>query len=244
MIFIIIILLLGFIARLFTVKISKTNEERLKKAGAVEYGINNSKILILLHILFYLSVLIEAIVRKPHIDGLAIAGIVIYIFSLTMLFYVISQLREVWTVKVFISQNHILNKSLLFKYVKHPNYFLNIIPELVSLILICKAYFAGIVIFPVYLVTLFMRIRIEESAMKVKFANYWLPGINNFIQRLARGAGTRALYLSDGIYTLIFSGGLKNDSGGDDIQSNYPQNLKIIRHQFTEKIKLTGQYKQ
>ncbi|MFG5423249.1 isoprenylcysteine carboxylmethyltransferase family protein [Enterococcus faecalis] len=45
----------------------------------------------------------------------------------------IQVLGENWTVKLIIVDEQSLNSSWLFKYIKHPNYFLNIIPELIGL---------------------------------------------------------------------------------------------------------------
>ncbi len=53
-----------------------------------------------------------------------------------MLFMVIKTLGGIWTLKLFILPNHPIIKSGLYKITKHPNYFLNIIPELIGVLLI------------------------------------------------------------------------------------------------------------
>ena len=77
-----------------------------------------------------------------------------------------------WTTKVIIAEDHQLNTSFLFKYIRHPNYYLNLIPELIELALICESFYVFIVVFPLYCITLIVRIRIEEKAMKSRFINY------------------------------------------------------------------------
>jgi isoprenylcysteine carboxyl methyltransferase (ICMT) family protein YpbQ len=37
-------------------------------------------------------------------------------------------LHRLWTVKLLIASDHVLNQSALFRWVRHPNYFLNIRP--------------------------------------------------------------------------------------------------------------------
>ena len=53
---------------------------------------------------------------------------------------------------------------------RHPNYFLNILPELVGFALVLHAYYTLIIGLPFYLIPLIIRIRQEESAMRAKFA--------------------------------------------------------------------------
>ena len=52
-----ILFLLFFCLRLVTLALSINNEKRLKQAGAREYGRLNSRILALLHVVFYLGAL-------------------------------------------------------------------------------------------------------------------------------------------------------------------------------------------
>ncbi|GIZ14512.1 isoprenylcysteine carboxyl methyltransferase family protein [Capnocytophaga catalasegens] len=156
-----------FALRLISLGISLRNEKRIKAFGGVQYGRVNSILLTLAHIAFYFLCLFEAI----HNDNLSLDstskwGIVLLVFAYVMLFYVIYQLREVWTLKIYILPEHKMNKSFLFKWIKHPNYFLNILPELIGMALLCKASLTFYVLFPIYLVILAVRIRQEENAMK------------------------------------------------------------------------------
>ena len=57
-------------------------------------------------------------------------------------------------------------RSFLFRTVRHPNYFLNIMPELVGVALLCNAWITLCIGFPLYLCLLIVRIRQEEDAMK------------------------------------------------------------------------------
>jgi isoprenylcysteine carboxyl methyltransferase (ICMT) family protein YpbQ len=96
----------------------------------------------------------------------------LYILSMLALAYVIRELGALWTVKVMIAQGHTLKQSWPFRTLRHPNYYLNIIPELLALALIMKAWLTLLFLFPPYLVALVCRIRIEESAMRRRFSTY------------------------------------------------------------------------
>lgn len=161
-----------FLVRLSTLFISIRNERRLKADGGIEFGALNSTILAVLHIGFYLSAIAEAYVNQVQIDSLTLVGVAVYLFSIAALFYVIHELSPIWTVKLIIAREHSLNNSLLFRYFRHPNYFLNVVPELIGLALMCKAYDTLLILFPIYLASLVVRIVQEERIMRTRFKGY------------------------------------------------------------------------
>ena len=169
------ILMFFFLAsatRVTSLFISVANERKLKKKKAIEYGTKNSKLLLLCHMLFYLCCLGEAIVLKKHVNNVSFFGLCLFIFSMCMLWIVIYSLRDIWTVKLIIAPEQTINKSFIFKYFRHPNYFLNIIPELISIALICQAWYTLLIGLPLYLIPLAIRITQEEKVMKMHFSNY------------------------------------------------------------------------
>lgn len=153
-----------FVIRLLFLKVSKTNEARLLAEGGKEYGKANTMRLTLLHILFYLGCFGEAILHQTTLDGLSLLGLSLLVFSIAMLCVVVKLLEGIWTVKLMIAKGHQFNNHWLFRTVKHPNYFLNILPELVGLALLCHAWWTLIVVGPFYAYTLWVRIR-EENAL-------------------------------------------------------------------------------
>jgi isoprenylcysteine carboxyl methyltransferase (ICMT) family protein YpbQ len=158
--------------RLGSVFISRRNEARLRAHGAEEYGIANSRLLVALHTLFYIAVLLEGWWRGSQVDALMWLGVALYLFAMLALAYVIHELGGLWTVKVLLAPNHVLNQSWLFRSLRHPNYYLNIIPELLALVLIMKAWWTLVILYPCYLATLIRRIRMEEAAMRQRFSTY------------------------------------------------------------------------
>lgn len=152
--------------RLLSLAVSIKNEKRLIREGAVQRGEKVSLLLTLLHIAYYFSALYEAYSGEISFNVYSDWGISIMSFAYVMLFYVIYKLRDVWTVKIYIAQNHRIEKSFLFRTIKHPNYFLNIIPELIGVGFLCNAWYTLLIGFPTYLVCLVVRIVQEEEAMK------------------------------------------------------------------------------
>ncbi len=155
-----------FALRLATLAFSIRNEKRLLQLGAVQYGRRNSLLLTLAHVAYYAGSLYEAYVHHTSLDGIAILGASIMGFAYAMLFYVIYRLRDVWTVKVYIVPHQRIETSFLFRTVRHPNYILNILPELVGVAMLCHAWCTLALGLPVYCVILAVRIVQEERAMR------------------------------------------------------------------------------
>ncbi|MDO5059536.1 MAG: isoprenylcysteine carboxyl methyltransferase family protein [Neisseria sp.] len=171
-----LIFILIFLIRLYSLSISIKNEKRLIAAGARQYGENNSKLLAALHIVYYFAALAEAQIKGVTFDGISALGLGITAFSLLALFYVIRELGSIWTVKIYIHPQHKLNRSWLFRHIRHPNYYLNVIPELIGIGLLCHAWLAMLVLLPLYLMVLAVRIRQEEAAMRDVYRNGKHPG--------------------------------------------------------------------
>lgn len=161
--------------RVFTVYISVQNEKRLKQMGAVEFGKRNSQWLIITHFIYYMACFAEGYTKGAFFsDGLTIFGLVIFVCAIIMLYYVIYAIKHVWTVKLIVAPKayHTINKNFLFKYIKHPNYYLNIIPELIGLALIFHSWYSLFICLPVYLIPLVNRIQQEEKVMRNYFTEY------------------------------------------------------------------------
>ena len=162
------ILFIFFCIRLISLKISMQHAKQLKVEvdGAVEYGIKNSKFLAITHVLIYMSAAIEAFIRKDTFSLFNGIGLIVLIIAYIMLFIVIKTLGRIWTLKLFILPNHPIIKSGLYKVTKHPNYFLNIIPELIGVLLLTHATYTTLLLVP-YAYFLIVRIRQEEKLMNI-----------------------------------------------------------------------------
>ena len=155
-----------FIIRLVFLKVSKQNEARILAEGGTEYGKENTKRLTILHILFYLASCIEAVLGHVRLDIIGMVGVALLVFALVMLYTVVRLLKGIWTVKLMIAKKHQFNNHWLFRTIKHPNYFLNIFPELLGLALLCHAWWTLVFVGPLYAYTLFIRIQEENELIQ------------------------------------------------------------------------------
>lgn len=155
-----------FLLRLISLAISIKHEKQLIKQGATQYGKKTSMLLTLAHVAYYGAVLYEGWSKNITFNAYSCSGILIMLFAYAMLFYVIHKLGPIWTVKLYIAPNHQIDNSFLFRTIKHPNYFLNIIPELIGVALLCNAWYTLIIGFPLYCLFLSVRITQEEKVMR------------------------------------------------------------------------------
>ena len=99
-------------------------------------------------------------------DSKSVLGLALIIFSMFMLFTVTRLLKDIWTIKLMLLKDHKYVDHWLFRNVKHPNYYLNITPELIGITLLCHATFTATIILPLYAVVLYIRIKEEEKILK------------------------------------------------------------------------------
>lgn len=166
------VFLLAMLLRLGSLVVSRRHEKVLKAQGAREYGHRTSLLLVLAHTTFYVGVLVEGVWRNTQPTRWTTVGLLLYGMSIMAFLLVWHGLHRLWTVKLLIASDHVLNQSALFRWVRHPNYFLNILPELCGLALIMGAWIVLVIGLPGYLLVLRQRIREEEQVMRQHFPEY------------------------------------------------------------------------
>ena len=170
--FLILFLAVAAMLRAGSLAISVRNEARLRAAGGIEHHATTTKMLAVAHVAFYVLGFIEGIWRAPALDWIALVGTALYAGSMLALVWVICQLGRVWTVKLIIAKDHELVTAPLFARLRHPNYFLNILPELLGYALVMHAWYTLVIGLPLYALILRRRISQEERIMRAHFAGY------------------------------------------------------------------------
>lgn len=171
-----LIFILIAVFRVSVLYISNQHEKKLLEDGGKEYGKQVSKLLAILHTMFYFCALFEGIYKKVMINDISALGIIIVSLSFVVLIYVIRILGTYWTVKLIFVDDHNINSNWLFKYIKHPNYFLNIIPELIGVTFIFHAWLTLTIFSLPYATCLFLRIKEEDHLLnniKIKDCNWF-----------------------------------------------------------------------
>jgi isoprenylcysteine carboxyl methyltransferase (ICMT) family protein YpbQ len=164
--------LLASVLRVGSLAVSMRHEKALKARGAREYGQGTSRLLALAHTVFYVGAFAEGLWRRTQPTLWTAGGVLLYGLAVLVLLVVWRELKGLWTVKLLIASDHTLNQSALFRWVRHPNYFLNILPELAGLALMMGAWLVLVLGLPLYLLVLRARIVQEEQVMRQHFPGY------------------------------------------------------------------------
>jgi isoprenylcysteine carboxyl methyltransferase (ICMT) family protein YpbQ len=126
----------------------------------------------ILHTAIYVAAIGEGVWREVQVDALSVAGMVLYAIGAVGLVVVIRTLGKFWSLKLLIAKDHVLITHPLFRVLRHPNYFVGILPELLGFCLALHAWVTLVVGMPLYMVSLGLRIRLEEKVMRQEFAGY------------------------------------------------------------------------
>lgn len=162
--------------RLTALAISIRNEKRMLQHGAIEHHATTSLILTIAHISFYIAAIAEGLWRASPVSAVSVIGLILYGLAMCALVWVIYTLGRFWTIKVIIADDHQLITNWIFDRMRHPNYYLNIIPELIGFALALQAFGVLFLGLPLYVAVLWLRIRQEEKVMQTHFHKYGSGG--------------------------------------------------------------------
>lgn len=150
--------------RFIELYISRRNERWLKEKGAIEIGREHYKWFIVMHSLFFVSIIMEVILRD--VSGIQLNYVLFALFLLTQAarIWCIHSLGVFWNTKIIVLPGAPLVKKGPYKYVKHPNYIIVGI-ELFIIPLLFGAYITAVVFPILHLLMLRVRIPCEEKAL-------------------------------------------------------------------------------
>ncbi|WP_100010829.1 isoprenylcysteine carboxyl methyltransferase family protein [Lentibacillus sediminis] len=157
--------LLGLIVlqRLVELVIAKRNEKWMKNQGGIERGSGHYLLFIILHVSFFLSLLVEMLLNSPEITFHYVL-FALFLITQAARIWCIQTLGRFWNTKIIIAPNFSLVKEGPYKYMKHPNYVI-VGVELFIIPLLFGAPVTAI-IFPIlHILLLTVRIPAEEQAL-------------------------------------------------------------------------------
>lgn len=148
--------------------LSGRNEKLLRKNGAVEFGKSHYKYMVMLHTLFLISVAAEYLINYSSRNAAEFNFLLLFLFILLQVFrfYTIYSLGKYWTTKILRIPGTPLVKRGIYKFAKHPNYFIVVI-EIALIPLIFNCYYTAVVFSILNLLMLSVRIKAENEALKL-----------------------------------------------------------------------------
>jgi methyltransferase len=164
--FFIVIYICVIIQRLLELRLAKRNERALRAKGAIEYGAEHYKWIVLLHSMFLASLGVEVAIRRPPLEPWDVAPLTIFILCQICRIWVLASLGSYWNTKIMVLPGAEVIIKGPYRYVKHPNYLI-VALEILVLPLIFQAYFTAFV-FSLLNAFLLLGVRIptEERALK------------------------------------------------------------------------------
>jgi methyltransferase len=159
-------LLLIIIQRITEMKISKKNEKILIQKGAVEFGKPHFKLIIMLHTLFFVSMVIEYSLKANSIE-LTLYNVILFSFVVILQAFRFSTIKSLgiyWTIRIFRVPGEPLIKTGLYKYLRHPIYII-VILEIIIIPLVFNLYLTSIIFTILNLIAITVRITVENKAL-------------------------------------------------------------------------------
>ncbi|GAA0350002.1 isoprenylcysteine carboxyl methyltransferase family protein [Bacillus horti] len=161
-----IIIALIVLQRLMELRIAKGNEVWIKEQGGYEVGQKHYPFIVALHVLFFISLIIEASISSFSLGSGWPLLLVIFIVTQALRVWSIVSLGRFWNTKIMILPQAHVQRRGPYRWLKHPNYVIVAI-ELLVIPLLFGAFVTAVVftILNAILIGL-VRIPAEEKALR------------------------------------------------------------------------------
>lgn len=144
--------------------LARLNEKKLRAKGAIELDQKGYRIIVAMHILFFVSLLLEKNLLNRELNKLWLPFFLLFLVTQFLRYWAILTLGEYWNTKVLVLPCHKLIKKGPYRYIKHPNYTA-VIMEIATIPLIFSCYLTASVFSPINLFLVHRRIKIEQEAL-------------------------------------------------------------------------------
>lgn len=151
--------------RLIELQIAKSNAKYIESKGGFEVGASHYRFIVLLHISFFVLLILEVIGLQKVPPSWWIIPFTIFIFAQVLRVWCMTTLGRFWNTRIYILPGSEPVVKGPYKYLRHPNYVVVAI-ELLTIPLIFNAYITAIIISLLNAAVLNVRIRTEEQALK------------------------------------------------------------------------------
>lgn len=159
-VFIIFLILL----RVGELLLARRNERWLLQHGAVEYGRKHYRYIVMLHVLFFVSLITEYVFTSTGYYSVPL--LVLYFLLLAFKAWAIFSLGKFWNTKIFRISGYPLVKKGPYRFMKHPNYVI-VVAEIALIPLIFHLYITAVVFSVLNGLMLYVRIREEDKALRL-----------------------------------------------------------------------------
>ncbi|MCZ2260741.1 isoprenylcysteine carboxyl methyltransferase family protein [Sporosarcina sp. G11-34] len=153
------------IQRLTELIIAKRNETWMRNQGAFEVGARHYPIMVTMHVMFFVSLLLEVVIVNRPLSPLWVVYLSVFLVAQVARIWCLTSLGKFWNTKIIILPGADVVKKGPYAFIRHPNYVI-VTTELLVLPLIFSAYFTAILFTMLNIWMLSVRIPTEEKALK------------------------------------------------------------------------------
>lgn len=165
--FIFFYILIGLVVvqRIMELLLAKKNEKWMLQDGAYEVGANHYKLIVLMHIFFFISLIVEVHFYKREFVSWGYMFLVLFIIAQIMRVWALYSLGRFWNTKIIVLPGAPVIQKGPYKYMRHPNYVV-VAMELLALPLLFQAYITAIIFTLLNIALMSIRIPLEEKALR------------------------------------------------------------------------------
>jgi methyltransferase len=156
--------------RLFELLLARRNRQRLVARGGREFHPESYRTIVLLHTLFFASLLAESFPWRVPLDSLTLFCLIFLLFLQGLRYWCIVSLGEYWNTRIILVPGAEARRRGPYRFLRHPNY-LAVTLEFAVIPLLMRAPLTLVVFSLANLVVLRQRIRLEEEALR-EFTDY------------------------------------------------------------------------
>ncbi|MED3625050.1 isoprenylcysteine carboxyl methyltransferase family protein [Neobacillus thermocopriae] len=144
--------------------IARKNEKWMKLQGAIEFGEKQYRSIVLIHVLFFISLIIEKIMFNKELSPFWPVILMIIIIVQFLRIWVIFTLGKYWNTKIIVQPYAKVIQNGPYKYMKHPNYLV-VITEIMMIPILFQCIWTSLIFTIINLYLLSIRIQEEEKAL-------------------------------------------------------------------------------
>ena len=151
--------------RLYELRLAKSNEKYQKARGAIDIQDPYYHWIVWVHTIFFLALLIEAYFNHQLQATLSAIWLISFVVLQLLRFWLLHTMGRFWNTKIIVLPGARLVNRGLFRFVRHPNYWI-VFLEFIVISLLFHAYWSAI-IFPIlHIVLMSKRIPMENRALE------------------------------------------------------------------------------
>lgn len=153
------------VQRIVELAVAKNHSKKMFGMGAVEYDGRGYRFIVLLHTVFFSSMIFEYFYLSRNLNTYWYILASIFLIAQVLRYWAIKTLGIRWNTRIIVLRGSPLIKSGPYKYLNHPNY-IAVVTELASLPLIFSCYITAVIFSILNFFVLKRRVGIEENALK------------------------------------------------------------------------------